>query len=217
MNNALKFLLGLPKTIIINFKYLPWYEALRLPIWVTFRCRLRRLKGNISIESPLTPGMIKIGYGDVGVIDNHERASFSNEGRIVFYGKTNLGGGTRIDNHGTLVFGKNFVATAKIQITCYKRIVFGESVLVSWDTAFMDTDTHKIFDINCDHINQDKEISIGNNVWIGTRCLVLKGTIIPDGCIVGANSLVAKKYTNINSVIAGQPAKEIKQNISWKI
>lgn len=216
MHNIFKFLLGLPKTLIINFKYLSWYDACRLPIWVTSRCRLRALKGEIRIEAPLTPGMIKIGYGDVGVIDNHERASFSNNGVIVFHGKTNIGVASKIDNHGILVFGKNFVATAKTSITCYCKITFGDDVLVSWDTSFMDTDTHKIFINESDRINEDEEIHIGNHVWLGMRSSVFKGGKVPDGCVVGANTAIYKTFINTNCIIAGCPASEIKANITWE-
>lgn len=217
MHNILYFLFGLPKTLIINFKYFSWHDAWRLPIWVTFRCRLRALKGEIKIEAPLKPGMIKIGYGDVGVIDNHERASFSNDGLIIFKGKTNIGVASKIDNHAILVFGKNFVATAKTSITCYCKITFGDDVLVSWDTSFMDTDVHKVFDSDHHRINEDKSINIGNQVWIGFGTTVLKGSFIPNGCVIGANSTITKCYTQEKSIIVGNVGKTYLSGISWEV
>lgn len=54
------------------------------------------------------------------------------------------------------------------------------------------------------------EIIIGNNVWIGDKATVLAGVHIGDNVIVGANSVVTKDVPS-NSVVAGVPAKIIKQ------
>lgn len=52
-------------------------------------------------------------------------------------------------------------------------------------------------------------VHIGNNVWIGDNVVILPGSYIGDGCIVGANSVVTGKFGN-NSIIAGTPAKVLK-------
>ena len=52
------------------------------------------------------------------------------------------------------------------------------------------------------------KVKIGNNVFIGQNTTILKGTIIEDNVIIGANSLVCKKC-EANSVYAGVPAKKI--------
>lgn len=54
-----------------------------------------------------------------------------------------------------------------------------------------------------------RPITIGNDVWIGRRAIILGGVNIPDGCIVGAGAVVTKSppaYT----IIAGNPAKVVK-------
>jgi acetyltransferase-like isoleucine patch superfamily enzyme len=80
----------------------------------------------------------------------------------------------------------------------------------------MDTDWHSIQDIKTLEIfPKTKPISIGNNVWIGTRAVILKGGRIPDGCIVGANSLITKQFDKNNAIIAGNPAKVLKENVRY--
>jgi chloramphenicol O-acetyltransferase type B len=58
-------------------------------------------------------------------------------------------------------------------------------------------------------------VSIGNDVWIGSRSIILDGIIIGNGCIVAANSVVTKDVEPY-SIIGGVPAKLIKYRFSEK-
>lgn len=53
-----------------------------------------------------------------------------------------------------------------------------------------------------------KGITIGNDVWIGSGCVVLDGACIGDGAIVTPNSVVASKVPEL-SIVRGNPAKTI--------
>lgn len=59
-----------------------------------------------------------------------------------------------------------------------------------------------------------KPIHIEDKVWLCTRSVVLKGSQIPEGCIVGTNAVVSGKFTITNTLIAGNPAKEFKHNLT---
>lgn len=52
------------------------------------------------------------------------------------------------------------------------------------------------------------KVKIGNNVYFGRQCTVLKGVTIGDNCIVGYGSVVMKDVP-ANSVVVGRPAKVI--------
>ena len=54
-----------------------------------------------------------------------------------------------------------------------------------------------------------REIRIGKNCFLGCNSIILKGTVLGDGCVVGAGAVVCGRFEN-NSVIAGNPAKVIK-------
>ena len=60
----------------------------------------------------------------------------------------------------------------------------------------------------------DSLLKFGNDVWIGIRVTVLYNTLIGDGSIIGAESLVKSKIPN-NCIAAGNPAKVIKKNVTW--
>ena len=57
--------------------------------------------------------------------------------------------------------------------------------------------------------NLTSPIIIGNNVWIGSRVVILKGVNIGDNTVVSAGSVVTKSFPS-NVIIAGAPAKIIK-------
>jgi len=51
-----------------------------------------------------------------------------------------------------------------------------------------------------------EECSIGNDVWIGTRAIILRGVSIGDGAVIGANAVVTKNVPSF-SIVCGVPAK----------
>ena len=53
---------------------------------------------------------------------------------------------------------------------------------------------------------------IEDNVWIGAKSTIVFGRTIKSGCIIGANSIVTKD-TESNTIVAGNPAKMIKERI----
>lgn len=57
-------------------------------------------------------------------------------------------------------------------------------------------------------VGESLPVTIGNNVFIGTKAIILKGTTIGDNCIIGAGSVVKGVFPE-GVVIAGNPAKVI--------
>ena len=57
---------------------------------------------------------------------------------------------------------------------------------------------------------QSKPVIIGKNVWIGNSVTILKGSVIGENCIIGAYSVVTGKNFPENTILAGNPAREIR-------
>ena len=94
-------------------------------------------------------------------------------------------------------------------------ISIGKDCMFSRDLYFRNSDGHCIVDENGCILNKATKMVIGDHVWIGAWVRLCKNVCIPDGCIIGMGSIVTKKFTEKNAVIAGNPAKVVKQNIHW--
>jgi acetyltransferase-like isoleucine patch superfamily enzyme len=185
---------------------------------VSARICLNNLKGKILIEGPLSAGMIKIGYGDIGIFDKkRSRTVWDVSGTIIFKGKAHIGHGSKISvwENGKLILGKNFTINAESTLIASEKIEFGDDCLLSWEILIMDTDFHPILEKSGTRCNPASPIYIGNKVWIGCRCLILKGSGIPDQSIIAANSLVNKKLVGENNIFGGNPLHILKKEVTW--
>ena len=117
-----------------------------------------------------------------------------------------------------LKIGRNFTTMDSLFIVSRdnKKIEIGNNCLFSKNITIRNNDGHTITDKNTKKIlNPSKDVYIGNNVWIGTNSVILKGAHISSNSVVGALSLVNKKFSEENIIIAGNPAKKIRGNILW--
>ncbi|TDD93374.1 acyltransferase, partial [Flavobacterium cellulosilyticum] len=95
------------------------------------------------------------------------------------------------------------------------KIEIGSGCLFSTNIDVRTTDSHNIFNFDGERINPDKNIHIGEHVWIGRMVSILKGAKIGNGSVIGSMSLVSGIIPN-EVIPAGVPAKTIKENITWK-
>lgn len=216
-SDILEYLISLPKSIYVNLRLLPFKQAIHLPIICRYNVKIISLKGKAILEKSKF-GCCQIGFGTVSIFDSaYERTILKINGILKIDRGCFLGTGTRlsIGNKGLLQLGKGFHSTAKLSITCEDVIRISDNVITSWDVLIMDTDWHSTINIVDNRISKCKKpIFIGKNVWLCARAMVLKGSIIPDGCIVGANTVVNKPFEIANTLIAGSPASVKKSNIS---
>lgn len=95
-------------------------------------------------------------------------------------------------------------------------ITIGQDCMFSSDIRICTGDSHSLVDLNGRRTNPSESIIIGKHVWIGTRAMINKGTVIADHCTIGSLSvLTGHKYEDQFSVIAGIPASVIKSGIDW--
>jgi acetyltransferase-like isoleucine patch superfamily enzyme len=97
------------------------------------------------------------------------------------------------------------------------EIIIEDEVLMSDGICIWASDGHSIIDCNGKICNIcDRAIRIGRHSWIGQNVGILKGTNIPANSIVAYGAVVNKQFEKENCVLAGSPAKIIKENVKWE-
>ena len=88
--------------------------------------------------------------------------------------------------------------------------------MIGRDVCIFDSDYHDIYNTEGGKINDDKAVVIEDNVWIGARSMVLKGSHINAGAIVSANSMVMGNVEENRVFINKRESRSIGGNILWK-
>ena len=124
---------------------------------------------------------------------NVESRAFFGSGRSLSIG----------DNSG---LGINFSVMGGGKIVIGKNVMIGPDVLlVTSNHDFSSTDTCMIEQGS----KTPEKITIGDDVWIGARAIILKGVAIGSGAIVGAGAVVTKAVPDW-AIVAGNPARVLK-------
>lgn len=114
------------------------------------------------------------------------------------------------EGHSTLAIGDNTAIGDRSEIHAGQRVEIGAGCNIAWDVCILDRDYHK-FNSPTEEI---KPVKIGNNVWIGCNCIILKGTTIGDGAVIAAGSVVTKDVP-AKTLVGGNPAKVLKEEVYW--
>jgi UDP-3-O-[3-hydroxymyristoyl] glucosamine N-acyltransferase len=224
MSRLLKILFSIPKTIWFNFRYLPFHQAMRLPVWIASNTRIKQLHrgGIILCDEQVRLGLVHIGYHEADAVDSygcHTILTVEKGGTLVFEADAHIGQGAilHVKKDASLVLGRHFAISGTTSVICNQRITMGEDVQCSWNSLITDGDAHCIYSEEGDWLNPPEEIRIGNKVWIAANTTILKGAMISDNTVIASNSLVNKKFTEGNCIIGGCPAKPLKHIGFFKI
>lgn len=95
----------------------------------------------------------------------------------------------RIYNKGIVKIGDNCFFNDGCSINCQKNIEIGKNVIFGQNVMIFDHDHD--YRNNMNNFVRD-DIKIGNNVWIGANCIILKGVTIEDNTVIAAGTVVNK-------------------------
>ena len=117
--------------------------------------------------------------------------------------------------------GTTIVGTM-IRICHYNTVHIDEDCMLSRDIIMFCGDGHAIFDCKTrERTNYPLDskinkyyIHLHKHTWVGIHAIILGGTDVGKGSIIGAGSIVKGKYPN-NCVIAGNPAKVVRRDTAW--
>ena len=102
-------------------------------------------------------------------------------------------------------------------ISARHEIVIGPQCVISWNCTVIDNDMHEIIypEGTTSDQTEGAPVRIGNHVWLGASVIVLKGVSIGENSIVAAGAIVTQDVPP-NTLVAGIPAKPIRQVAGWR-
>jgi maltose O-acetyltransferase len=157
------------------------------PCWIELRPEGRRLRRSYwtAVFQHLSPG-----------VEISERV------KIIAPAKIEIGKRSKITNH-VLLDGRG-------------GLKIGEACLIGFETLII-THTHRFRGTEAviDQGMESKAVSIGNDVWIGARVIVLPGVSIGNHTIIGAGSVVTADVPD-GAIVAGVPARMISYRTGFK-
>ena len=151
-----------------------------------------KLQDGVYIDALSRDG---VSIGDSAVIGRNTRIECTG-------GLQNIGKGVKIGNRTT--FGNDCMFGAAGGIEIGNDVVAGQFIRFHSENHNYNDFTKLIREQGVSH----KGIKIGNNCWIGAGAAFLDGAELGDGCVVGANAVITKKFPD-NVVVVGIPAKII--------
>jgi acetyltransferase-like isoleucine patch superfamily enzyme len=170
-----------------------WYEPL-------FRSQCAAVGGNFEMEwLPYIAGHGRITVGDGVRLSGKPSFAFSN--RLYPRPEVRIGDDTFIGHD--------------VSFNVARSVTLGRHCLLATGVRVYDFDGHPVDAAR----RRAKEptppegvapIVIGDDVWIGTHAVILKGVTIGDRAIIGAGAVVTKDVAP-DTVVAGNPARVVKQ------
>lgn len=126
----------------------------------------------------------------------------------------NIEGAIELETNARICIGDN-VGISSSCLWIFDYLTIGNNTKIGADCILLDSDAHSLDYMNrrkggTDRPNAKKAgISIGNDVLIGTRSIILKGVKIGDRTIIGSGSVVTKSIP-ADCIAAGNPCRVIK-------
>ena len=138
--------------------------------------------------------------------------TIGNKAKLIVQDKASFRYGCKlfIFDQAELRIGSNCFVNSNTSIYVRDSLIIGDNCIISQNVVIRDSDVHEIVG-KLNHA----PIIIGNRVWIGTNAIILKGVEIGDGAVIAAGAVVTKSVP-AHCLVGGNPAKIIKENITWE-
>ncbi len=111
------------------------------------------------------------------------------------------------DRRPQLILGEHTSITHRHLIDCTSSVTIGRfTTFAGFQSQIL---THSIdVEKNC---QASSPVRIGDYCFVGTNCVILGGSILPDFSVLGAKSLLNKSFTESYQLYGGVPAEPIKK------
>jgi maltose O-acetyltransferase len=120
----------------------------------------------------------------------------------------------KVQNAENITLGRDTHITNNVILNGIGGIEIGNDVLVGYETIIM-TSGRKFSSLDIPIRKQGSELKkvvIGNDVWLGTRVIVLPGVTVGDGAVIGSGAVITKDIPPY-SVAVGVPARVVRKRL----
>jgi acetyltransferase-like isoleucine patch superfamily enzyme len=134
--------------------------------------------------------------------------------RVRFSGKPSIGFSSRVSDAPELIVGDGTFIGHNCTFHVARSVTIGKNCLLAGGVKVHDFDGHPV-DAARRRANEpfppenSKAVNIGDDVWVGTGALILKGVTVGSRSIVGAGAVVTKDVP-ADVIVAGNPARVVK-------
>lgn len=206
-------------TFYINFRLCHIKDAIHFPLCFYGPVFLAKTEGRVEFPNGCHRKMVTFGkipgffYAPKGKVF----LMLEPGSKIVFHGKCRFAFDTaiRLTRNALLELENNVRVGDAVKIMSENKIYIGENSEITFNSQIIDTNFHYMQDTENLNIHRKTyPVIIGKNNWIGNHTSIMKGTVLPNDCIVASGSLINKDYSQESNVIlAGSPAKVVKKNV----
>lgn len=168
--------------------------------------KLNEFEGNALVYISIDGDNCKFQIGINNIIKNDLSINYWNTADQIVNGSEIYIGNNNFFN------GSNIVLIAPLNT----KLSIGNGNLFAGSITFWARNDHIIYDRRTKkRLNNDSDISIGDNNWIAQNVSFLPGGNIKSNSVVAYGSLVNKEINKSNVLLAGVPIKIKHKNIDW--
>jgi len=129
--------------------------------------------------------------------------------------------GNHVNAHGVKIkIGRYFTCEPDCQFFLYNSrnsVSIGDECMFSNSIILRAGESpHLLFDKDSgEYLDVSEGVFIGDHVWVGERAYITKRATIPNECVIAACAVVTKRFDKENCVLAGNPAKIVREGVQW--
>lgn len=162
--------------------------------------------GAVPVKGMWVPTCLKMGPNTTFEVHGGPLTRYGRGAYLLKYGAY-----IEIVNGGKLTMGQG-ACNVGLTVMCAKEVTIGNGVRIGRNVSIRDWNGPHVI-INDRYVNH-APVHIEDHVWLCTGCSIMPGVTIGEGSVVAAGSIVTHSVPP-RSLVAGTPAKVIKENIEW--
>lgn len=159
----------------------------------------------IVLKRPVACSSLFIEVNGSGTVEIEGDCIFSDQHvRLFAPGRVFIDHGARFNGHSVVHMHEN------------GNVSIGKDCLIAGGVSFSTSHVHKIYDMNTrERLNPGGDIKVGDRVWVCPDVNLWPGADISHDTVIGMGSYVSKAFPP-NCIIAGTPAKIVREGIIWE-